>query len=103
MAAGEAVEWGKIESLGSFKEMRTKLDGWKRKGQLRAALSAIKVKKHGVHGLLAMGMVLLITASFLRMHLRDVSSSLGKSVALIPKFSLFHKLPCSGFMFDPLH
>lgn len=55
--------------------MRTKLDGWKRKGQLRAA--AMKLKKLGVRGFLGLGVALLMVATVLRMHMRDVSASLG--------------------------
>lgn len=55
--------------------MRTKLDGWKRKGRLPAA--AMKLKKLGVRGFLALAVALLTVATVLRMHMRDVSASLG--------------------------
>jgi hypothetical protein len=46
------------------------LEGWKRRpGQLA---SALKVKRHGVAQLLAVGMVLLTGATMMRMHLQDV-------------------------------
>lgn len=63
--------------------MRTKLDGWKRKGQLRAA--AMKLKKLGVRGFLGLGVALLMVATVLRMHMRDVSASLdNESTARLP-------------------